>query len=72
MSTAASWRYRTATLTPRDRDVLQLLAEGLTNREIAERLALSRSTVRVSLRSVIRTLGARYRAEARPTARQSG
>lgn len=63
-----------STLTPRDREVLQLLAEGLTNREIAERLALSRSTVRVSLRSVMRAIGARNRSEARThlTSRRSG
>jgi RNA polymerase sigma factor (sigma-70 family) len=63
-----------AALTPRDREVLQLLAEGLTNREIAERLALSQSTVRVSLRSVIRALGARNRSEAQTdlTSRRSG
>jgi RNA polymerase sigma factor (sigma-70 family) len=61
-------------LTPRDREVLQLLAEGLTNREIAERLALSQSTVRVSLRSVMRALGARNRSEAQThlTSRRSG
>ena len=61
-----------ATLTPRDREVLQLLAEGLTDREIAGRLSLSRSTVRVSLRSVMKVLGARNRSEARLTARRSG
>lgn len=63
-----------AALTPRDREVLQLLAEGLTNREIAERLALSQSTVRVSLRSVNRALGARNRSEAQTdlTSRRSG
>ena len=63
-----------ATLTPREREVLQLLAEGLTNREIAGRLSLSQSTVRASLRSVMKALGARNRAEAqaRLTARRSG
>jgi DNA-binding NarL/FixJ family response regulator len=61
-------------LSPREREVLQLLAEGLSDREIAERLALSQSTVRVSLRSVMKALGVRSRAEAqtRLTARRSG
>jgi DNA-binding NarL/FixJ family response regulator len=63
-----------AALTPRDREVLQLLAEGLTDREIAERLILSLSIVRVSLRNVMRALGARNRSEAqtRLTSRRSG
>ena len=54
-----------ATLTPHQRGLLQLLAEGLTDREIAERLSLSQSTVRVSLRGVMKALGARNRAEAK-------
>lgn len=62
------------TLTLRERQVLQLLAEGLTNREIAGRLSLSQSTVRVHLRNVMKFLGARNRAEAqtRLTVRRSG
>lgn len=62
------------TLTLREREVLQLLAEGLTNREIAGRLSLSQSTVRVHLRNVMKFLGARNRAEAqtRLTVRRSG
>jgi len=63
-----------ATLTPREREILQLLAEGLADREIVGRLSLSQSTVRASLPSVMKALGARNRAEAqtRLTARRSG
>jgi len=37
-------------LTPRERDVLALVAEGLTNREIGERLAMSENAVRFHLK----------------------
>ena len=44
-------------LTPREREVLQLLAEGKTNREIAERLSVSLSTVRRHLDRVMKVRG---------------
>jgi DNA-binding NarL/FixJ family response regulator len=48
----------------RERQVLQLVAEGLTNGEIADRLYLSESTVKCHLSSAFRKLGVCSRAEA--------
>jgi len=51
-------------LTPRQREVLALLATGLTNRAIAERLFISEKTVARHLADIYRTLGVSSRAAA--------
>jgi DNA-binding NarL/FixJ family response regulator len=51
-------------LSERERDVLALLAEGLRNREIAERLIISEATVKTHVRHVLEKLRFRNRAEA--------
>jgi two-component system, NarL family, response regulator LiaR len=51
-------------LTAREREVLALLAAGLTNVEIAQRLTVSVSTVKYHLRGIYSKLGAANRAEA--------
>jgi two-component system, NarL family, response regulator DevR len=51
-------------LSSRERDVLRLLAEGMTDREIAAALAISPRTVESHVSSVLRKLGVRNRAEA--------
>ncbi len=51
-------------LSPREQEVLALLAEGLTNPEVAARLYLSRKTVEHHVHGVFTKLGLRNRAEA--------
>ena len=60
----ARWTPSPAQLTERERDVLELLASGLTNREIAQRLFISPGTVRKHLEHVYEKLGIRSRAGA--------
>jgi DNA-binding NarL/FixJ family response regulator len=51
-------------MTPREREVLDLLGEGLSNREIAERLGISDHTVKFHVASIYGKLHATSRAEA--------
>ncbi len=51
-------------LTARERQVLAVLADGLTNAEIAERLVISLATVKSHVSSIISKLGASSRTEA--------
>jgi DNA-binding NarL/FixJ family response regulator len=53
-----------AVLSEREREVLSLLADGLRNREIAERLVISEPTVKTHVRHVLEKLRFRNRAEA--------
>ena len=51
-------------LTPRERDVLELLAEGMSNKAIAARLEISDQTVKFHVASISGKLGASNRTEA--------
>jgi DNA-binding NarL/FixJ family response regulator len=51
-------------LTPREVEVLQLLAEGLANRAIAQRLDISEHTVKFHVNAIMSKLGAQSRTDA--------
>ena len=51
-------------LTRRERSVLQLLAEGLSNKDIAARLDISEHTVKFHVNAILGKLGAHSRIEA--------
>jgi DNA-binding CsgD family transcriptional regulator len=53
-----------AELTARERQVLELIAEGLSNRQIGERLYISGKTASVHVSAILRKLGASSRTEA--------
>ena len=59
-------------LTPREAEVLKLIAAGLSNREIAERLVLSGATVKTHINRIFYKTGARDRAQAVRYAYQHG
>ena len=51
-------------LSPRDREILALVVEGLTNKEIGRRIGLQEVTIKAHLRSLYRRIGAANRAQA--------
>ena len=59
-------------LTPRQREILELIASGRSTNEIARELTLSTETVRNHLRSLLRELDAHTRVEAIATAHRLG
>jgi DNA-binding NarL/FixJ family response regulator len=59
-------------LTPREVEVLKLIAAGLSNQEIAERLVLSNATVKTHINRIFYKTGARDRAQAVRYAYQHG
>jgi DNA-binding NarL/FixJ family response regulator len=58
-------------LSARQREILELVVEGLSNAQIAGRLYLSESTIKQHLRAVYKVLGVRNRTEAAKTMRDA-
>lgn len=69
---AAAAAQPEAALTPREREVLALVAEGRTNRQIGERLFISQKTASVHVSRLLAKLGAATRGEAAAIARRTG
>jgi non-specific serine/threonine protein kinase len=65
-------RERAGLLSPREQEVMQLVAEGMTNKQIARELIVAESTVRYHLTSVFNKLGVDTRAHALAVAAQRG
>ena len=65
-------RGQAATLTPREREVLALIARGATNREAAEGLGIGPETVKTLLERAYAKLGVRRRSEAVAAAYEAG
>lgn len=63
-ASASPRRDRAIAMTARQERVLALMTEGFTNREIADKLAFSTSTVRVETMAIYRMFGVKSRAEA--------
>lgn len=59
-------------LSPREREILQLIGEGLTNRQIGKRLYLSEKTVKNNVSRLLGKLGVQRRVQAAVIASQSG
>jgi PAS domain S-box-containing protein len=64
LSSRGPRRESQSKLTPRERDVFRLLAQGFTSREIADQLFVSIETVRTHVQNALARLGAKTRAQA--------
>jgi DNA-binding NarL/FixJ family response regulator len=63
---------RMPAFTPREKEVLACITDGLSNREIAERLTIAEKTVRIHVSSLLEKMGVRDRTQATILALQRG
>jgi DNA-binding NarL/FixJ family response regulator len=69
---AASSQPTIEDLTEREQDVLELIGQGMANKEIAQRLVISERTVKFHVSAILAKLGAGNRTEATRIAAQRG
>lgn len=61
-----------AQLSARELEILQLLANGCSNKDVSERLVVSVETVKTHVKHILAKLGARHRAQAVAIALRAG
>ena len=64
VGSVGDWPGRSAGLSPREAEVLALIANGLTNKDIAERAFVSANTVKTYIRSTYKKIGVERRTQA--------
>jgi two-component system NarL family response regulator len=64
LSESATPTASSSLLTPREREIIRLLARGFNNSAIAHSLYVSRETVKLNLKSIYRKLGVTNRTQA--------
>jgi DNA-binding CsgD family transcriptional regulator len=72
VSSSLPWPGKSSGLTERESEVIALVAAGLTNQEIADRLFLSRETIKSYVGSIFSKLEIRNRVEASRFVHRSG
>jgi DNA-binding NarL/FixJ family response regulator len=71
-SPSYSHQAQAETLSPRELELLKLVAEGLSNKVIGEKLSISENTVKYHMKNILQKMGAQNRTEAVTMAIRSG